>query len=162
MFMLMHISINPDQHNAWSWTKIIFSFFVSTFKLLTILWYFFPGENRGHGLYNTHRLRYKGQVAQCSKCTAISLTVFVFSVIFLSSLALAFIRPFDFTQECRVKDAPQFIEVIDHDDYEYYEQEVDLKTEDGTIFPWDDIRLPKFIKPVRYDIGIINRIDSLK
>ena len=123
---------------------------------------FFPGENRGHGLYNTHRLRYKGQVAQCSKCTAISLTVFVFSVIFLSSLALAFIRPFDFTQECRVKDAPQFIEVIDHDDYEYYEQEVDLKTEDGTIFPWDDIRLPKFIKPVRYDIGKINRIDSLK
>ena len=87
-------------------------------------YHFFTGESR-HGLYNTHRLRYKGQVAQCSKCTAISLTVFVFSVIFLSSLSLAFIRPFDFSQEC-VKELPDFVEVVDENDYDYYNEEIDL------------------------------------
>ena len=61
---------------------------------------FISGESQ-HGLYNTNR-KHKNynHVAQCSKCTAISLTVFIFSVIFLSSLSLAFIRPFDFSQEC--------------------------------------------------------------
>jgi hypothetical protein len=64
--------------------------------------YFFSGESR-QGLYNPGAKRNiysKGQVAQCSKCTAISLTVFVFSVIFLSSLSIAFIRPFDFNDVC--------------------------------------------------------------
>ena len=63
-------------------------------------------------------------MAQCSKCTAIALTIFVFSVIFLSSLAIAFIRPFDFNQACPVYDN-DFVEVHEPEEYEY-ETEDDL------------------------------------
>ena len=123
---------------------------------------FLTGESR-HGLYNSHRLRYsKGQVAQCSTATAIALTVFVFSVIFLSSLSLAFIRPFDFSQECAKKELPEFVEVVDEDEYEYYEESMlDMTATNGQPFPWDDIRLPTFIQPVRYDIELTPNLTSL-
>lgn len=102
---------------------------------------------------------YKGHVAQCSRCTAISLTVFIFSVIFLSSLSLAFIRPFDFTEECPSAD-DDLVEVQEPDYYEYEEEE-DLVATNGEPFPWDDIRLPTFIKPVRYDIELTPNLTSL-
>ena len=106
-------------------------------------------------------MSYKGHgVAQCSKCTAISLTVFIFSVIFLSSLSLAFIRPFDFSHECPSLDV-EFVETKETDDYYDYDEEEDLIATNGEPFPWDDIRLPKFITPVRYDIELTPNLTSL-
>ena len=70
-------------------------------------------------------------MAQCSKCTAIALTIFVFSVIFLSSLAIAFIRPFDFNQACPVYEN-DFVEVHEPEEYEY-ETEDDLIATNGMI-----------------------------
>ena len=122
---------------------------------------FIAGESR-HGLYSTNRKHIYGKghhVAQCSKCTAIALTIFVFSVIFLSSLAIAFIRPFDFNQACPVYDN-DFVEVHEPEEYEY-ETEDDLIATNGEPFPWDDIRLPEFIKPVRYDIELTPNLTSL-
>ena len=63
-----------------------------------------PGESR-HGLYNPNGKRdlyERGHVAQCSRCQAVSLTIFIFTAIFLSSLSLAFIRPF--TTECAIEE----------------------------------------------------------
>jgi len=123
---------------------------------------FLSGESQ-HGLYNTNR-KHKNynHVAQCSKCTAISLTVFIFSVIFLSSLSLAFIRPFDFSQECPRSSfpAPSFIETQE-DEYYDYEEEEEIIATNGETFPWDDLRLPKFIHPVRYDIELTPNLTSL-
>ena len=102
-----------------------------------------------------------GHVAQCSKCTAISLTVFIFSSIFLSSLSLAFIRPFDFNQECPVGQAPSFIETQEDSDYYDYEEEDGIIATNGETFPWDDLRLPTFINPVRYDIELTPNLTSL-
>ena len=123
----------------------------------------FSGESR-HGLYNTNRKSHgmygKGHVAQCSKCTAISLTVFVFSVIFLSSLCLAFIRPFDFKADCPAVFL-DFIETQDSEDYYDYEEENELLASNGEPFPWDDIRLPAFINPVRYDIELTPNLTTL-
>ena len=120
------------------------------------------GESR-HGLYNTNRKHHynRGHVAQCSKCTAISLTVFIFSVIFLSSLSLAFIRPFDFSQECPKGGlGPVFIPTEEDYDPEYEEDDEIIAT-NGETFPWDDIRLPAFINPVRYDIELTPNLTSL-
>lgn len=58
----------------------------------------FPGDSR-HGLYNNTSKRdlyERGHVVtQCSKAQAIFITVFVFTAIFLTSLAGAFVRPFN-------------------------------------------------------------------
>ncbi len=99
-------------------------------------------------------------MAQCSKVTAISLTVFIFSAIFFSSLALAFIRPFDFSHECPAVDV-DFVETHETEDYYEYEEEEELVATNGEPFPWDDIRLPTFIKPVRYDIELTPNLTSL-
>ncbi len=33
-------------------------------------------------------------------------------------------------------------------------EEIELISTDGQEFPWDDIRLPRFIRPIRYDIEL--------
>ena len=87
--------------------------------------------------------------------------MFIFSVIFLSSLSLAFIRPFDFSQECPKGGlGPVFIPTQE-DDYYDYEEEEEIIATNGETFPWDDIRLPAFINPVRYDIELTPNLTSL-
>ena len=86
--------------------------------------------------------------------------MFIFSVIFLSSLSLAFIRPFDFSQECPKGLAPVFIPTEEDYDPDYEEEEEIIAT-NGETFPWDDIRLPAFINPVRYDIELTPNLTSL-
>ncbi len=64
--------------------------------------FFFLGDSR-HGLYNgggavsagKKELYEGGHVAQCTKAQAIGITVFVLTAIFLTSLAVAFVRPFN-------------------------------------------------------------------
>lgn len=116
------------------------------------------GESR-HGLYNSNKrdLYERGHVAQCSRCTAVTLTVFIFTTIFLTSLAAAFVRPFDFSGEC-----PTYSEFEDHPDiHETVLDEEDLLATNGEPFPWDDIRLPSFIQPVRYDIELTPNLTTL-
>ena len=58
------------------------------------------GDSR-HGLYNGggvsgKREMYEGRhLAQCTRGQAIGITVFVVTAIFLTSLAIAFVRPFN-------------------------------------------------------------------
>jgi hypothetical protein len=81
-------------------------------------------------------------VAQCSKAQAIAITVFVVTMLFLTALAAAFIRPF---HDCALEDLPLL-----HSD----SKEVEPEATNGETFPWDDVRLPKFITPIRYDIEL--------
>jgi hypothetical protein len=41
------------------------------------------------------------------------------------------------------------------------EDEEDFIATNGDTFPWDDIRLPSFIKPIRYDIELTPNLTSL-
>ncbi|XP_059093631.1 endoplasmic reticulum aminopeptidase 1-like isoform X1 [Tigriopus californicus] len=102
------------------------------------------GDSR-HGLYATSKkdLYEQGPVAQCSKAQAIALTVFVFTALFLTSLAAAFVKPFNI--ECPVEEIAEV---------EVPSDEPELVATNGEEFPWDDIRLPSFITPIRYDIEL--------
>ncbi len=40
------------------------------------------------------------------------------------------------------------------------EEQVELTATNGEEFPWDDIRLPKFIQPIRYDIELSPNLTS--
>ena len=63
---------------------------------MTLIILLFLGESR-NGLYgNTGKrdLYERGHVATCSRGQAVALTVFIFSSIFFTSLAIAFVRPF--------------------------------------------------------------------
>ena len=88
--------------------------------------------------------------------------MFIFSVIFLSSLSLAFIRPFDFSQECPKGGlGPVFIPTEEDYDPDYDDDDDEIIATNGETFPWDDIRLPAFINPVRYDIELTPNLTSL-
>ena len=77
---------------------------INRLKFIQMLIYEFPGESR-NGLYgnstNKRDLYERGHVATCSRGQAIALTVFIFSAIFFSSLAVAFIRPFSVEETIR-------------------------------------------------------------
>lgn len=84
-------------------------------------------------------------VAQCTKAQAIALTVFIFTAIFLTSLAASFGRPFGGSGPCPgdiIHDMPNHV------------VEPDLIATNGEEFPWDNVKLPEFITPVRYDIEL--------
>ncbi len=53
-----------------------------------------------------------------------------------------------------------FVETLDVYDDDY-EASGDLIATNGEAFPWDDIRLPNFIEPVRYDIELTPNLTSL-
>ena len=40
-------------------------------------------------------------------------------------------------------------------------KEEEIIATNGETFPWDDLRLPKFIHPVRYDIELTPNLTSL-
>ena len=72
----------------------------------------FLGESR-NGLYGNATgkkdLYERGHVATCSRGQAVALTVFIFSSIFFTSLAIAFVRPFSL-DEAISKVSPSYID----------------------------------------------------
>nr|XP_040569452.1 endoplasmic reticulum aminopeptidase 1-like isoform X3 [Lepeophtheirus salmonis] len=108
------------------------------------------GDSR-NGLYGVDKrdLYERGPAATCSKAQAVGLTIFIFTSIFLTSLVVAFIRPFN---NC---DSEDFI-ILDED----VSSSSPVAT-NGEEFPWDDIRLPMFIRPVRYDIEMTPNLTTL-
>ena len=56
---------------------------------------------------------------------------------------------------------PSFIETQEEDYYDDYEEDQEIIATNGETFPWDDLRLPKFINPVRYDIELTPNLTSL-
>ena len=77
--------------------------------------FYFLGESR-NGLYgnstNKRDLYDRGHVATCSRGQAVALTVFIFSAIFFSSLAVAFIRPFSIPETIHT---PSYLDHCDED-----------------------------------------------
>ena len=77
------------------------------------------GESR-NGLYGNSTgkrdLYERGHVAACSRGQAVALTVFIFSSIFFTSLAIAFVRPFTL-EEAFGKISPSY---LDHCDTELH------------------------------------------
>ena len=151
---------------------------------------FVPGDSR-HGLYGNASKRdyYErggvggGHVAVCSRGQAVALTVFVFSAIFFTSLAVAFIRPFSlrsvsggpatYLDHCYgtrfftstdgsylsgpATDETGSAVSGDQGDLDYEKEYTDASAwyegepmaTNGEPFPWNNVRLPKFIRPVR-------------
>lgn len=141
----------------------------------------FLGDSR-HGLYgNAHKrdLYERGHVAVCSRGQAIALTIFVFSAIFLTALSVAFIRPFSvggaygarsYLDHC----LDERLAVGDsksgksHDNNGGHHPKTSPSWDDGEPiatngepFPWNNIRLPTFIHPVRYDVELTPNLTTL-
>ena len=158
----------------------------SDFFLLAI-----AGDSR-HGLYgNAHKrdLYERGHVAVCSRGQAIALTVFVFSAIFFTALAVAFIRPFSlqglsgssggiksyvdhcygtsYVAQAAAKEAAEAEAGNAEAEEEgaatssVWSYDGEPIASNGEPFPWDDVRLPKFIQPVRYDIELTPNLTTL-
>ena len=108
-----------------------------------------------------------GHVAVCSRGQAVALTVFVFSAIFFTALAVAFVRPFSIGPGTGGS-GPNFDHcygsrydksTTDRVDDDYEKEYVDADpawtydgepvATNGEPFPWNNVRLPTFIKPVR-------------
>ena len=83
------------------------------------LYFCLLGESR-NGLYGNSTgkrdLYERGHVAACSRGQAVALTVFIFSSIFFTSLAIAFVRPFTI-EEAFGKISPSY---LDHCDSELH------------------------------------------
>merc|ERR1711879_637176 len=86
-------------------------------------------------VYSKRDLYERGHVAVCSHRQATCITVFVFTSIFLSSLVIAFARPWN---DCAATD---IIDAVD----DHTEAAKILTATNGELFPWDDVRLPIFI-----------------
>jgi len=82
---------------------------------------------------------------------ATCITVFVFSSIFLSSLVIAFARPWN---ECIIPEIPNNVD-------ETTEIEAVPVATNGETFPWDDVRLPIFIRPINYDLVLTPNLTTL-
>ena len=78
------------------------------------------GESR-NGLYGNSTgkrdLYERGHVAACSRGQAVALTVFIFSSIFFTSLAIAFVRPFTLEEAFGKVVSPSY---LDHCDSELH------------------------------------------
>eukprot|EP00088_Acartia_fossae_P062121 TRINITY_DN7480_c0_g1_i2.p1 TRINITY_DN7480_c0_g1~~TRINITY_DN7480_c0_g1_i2.p1 ORF type:complete len:963 (-),score=180.19 TRINITY_DN7480_c0_g1_i2:184-3072(-) len=103
---------------------------------------FLTGSNSSESrLYSKRDLYERGHVAVCSHRQALCITVFVFSSILATSIIVAFARPWN---DCHL-DVPAGIE-----------PEIDTTPHatNGEVFPWDDVRLPIFIRPISYDLEL--------
>jgi len=89
-------------------------------------------------------------------------------MIFLSALSIAFVRPFN--TECAVDESddnfmygltPNVVADDDDPDDDDQEDVEDFIATNGETFPWEDIRLPTYIKPIRYDIELTPNLTTL-
>jgi len=108
------------------------------------------GSSSSGRVYSKRDLYERGHVAVCSHRQAICITVFVFSSIFFSSLAIAFARPWN---DCGVPDYT--VETIP-------EAPKTPKATNGEEFPWNEVRLPIFIRPVSYDLDLTPNLETLE
>lgn len=114
---------------------------------------FLTGSNSSESrLYSKRDLYERGHVAVCSHKQAICITVFVFSSILATSIIVAFARPWN---ECGGL-------VGIGDDIIGVDEDVPLVATNGEYFPWDDIRLPIFIRPVSYDLELTPNLTTLE
>ena len=56
----------------------------------------------------------------------------------------------------KIKVTEKFVKLSDE-----FDKEEEIIATNGETFPWDDLRLPKFIHPVRYDIELTPNLTSL-
>jgi len=106
-------------------------------------------QEEGESRLNSKRDLYeRGHVAVCSHRQAICITVFVFSSILATSLIVAFARPWN---DCGGLVIPAL---------EVEEPHVPMAS-NGEVFPWDDVRLPIFIRPISYDLELTPNLTTL-
>jgi len=111
---------------------------------------FLTGSNSSESrLYSKRDLYERGHVAVCSHRQALCITVFVFSSILATAVSIAFIRPWN---TCDAVIEP-------------HEEELENLTPiatNGEEFPWDDVRLPIFIRPISYDLELTPNLTTLE
>ncbi|XP_023337488.1 leucyl-cystinyl aminopeptidase [Eurytemora carolleeae] len=110
---------------------------------------FLTGSGSSESRIHSKRDLYeRGHVAVCSHKQAICITVFVFTSIVATSFIVAFARPWN--------DCGSILETISVPEAPF----VPL-TETGEVFPWNDVRLPIFIRPISYDLELTPNLTTL-
>jgi len=109
------------------------------------------GSSESERLYSKRDLYERGHVAVCSHKQAICITVFVFTTILLSSLAIAFVRPWN---DCGINYTLE-------DSMDGSKTRGPPMATTGEVFPWDDVRLPIFIRPLSYDLELTPNLTTL-
>ncbi|XP_065165053.1 endoplasmic reticulum aminopeptidase 1-like isoform X2 [Atheta coriaria] len=91
-------------------------------------------------------------VAACSQKRALFIATVVFALLFLTSVIIAYT---DCT--CAGEKPPNFVD----EDWNVTKTFVPRAT-NGQIFPWNNVRLPPYIKPTRYNITIHPNLTTLE
>ncbi|KAK0159807.1 hypothetical protein PV327_010880 [Microctonus hyperodae] len=105
------------------------------------------------GLHKRSIYEHNG-VAVCSQKRALCIATVVFAILFAISLIIAFAGP---QNNCPCAgERPENLEI--EDDFENAEP---IAT-NGEIFPWDNVRLPSFAHPTRYNITIHPNLTTLE
>ncbi|XP_044741725.1 endoplasmic reticulum aminopeptidase 1-like isoform X2 [Chrysoperla carnea] len=98
----------------------------------------------------------KHGVAVCSQNKALVITAAVFITIFAVSIIIAYTGP---QSECSCAgEKPSNFQVEEYDSSKPF---VPIAT-NGQVFPWNNIRLPHFIRPFRYNITIRPNLTTLE
>jgi len=107
------------------------------------------GSGSSESRINSKRDLYeRGHVAVCSHRQAICITVFVFASIMTTSLIVAFARPWN---DCGGFQIPELVD----------ETPTIPTATNGELFPWDNVRLPIFVRPLSYDLELSPNLDTL-
>lgn len=109
---------------------------------------FLTGSGSSESRYSKRDLYERGHVAVCSHKQAICITVFVFTTILSTSIVIAFVRPWN---DCGFTTP---------DVEENTEPPVPIAT-NGEVFPWNNVRLPIFVRPISYDLELTPNISTL-
>jgi len=110
---------------------------------------FLTGSGSSESRLNSKRDLYeRGHVAVCSHGQAICITVFVFSSIVATSFIVAFARPWN---DCVNFEIPTTVE---------NKPDIPIAT-NGEVFPWNDVRLPIFVRPLSYDLELTPNLTTL-
>ncbi|XP_076160195.1 glutamyl aminopeptidase isoform X5 [Ptiloglossa arizonensis] len=104
------------------------------------------------GLHKRNIYEHNGVV--CSQKRALCITTVVFAILFAISLIIAFAGP---QNDCPcVGEKPANLEIEDDE-----KSSVPLAT-NGEVFPWNNVRLPTFAHPTRYNITIHPNLTTLE
>jgi len=110
---------------------------------------FLTGSGSSESRLNSKRDLYeRGHVAVCSHGQAICITVFVFSSIVATSFIVAFARPWN---DC-----------VNFEIATVVASKPDIPiAANGEVFPWNDVRLPIFVRPISYDLELTPNLTTL-
>ncbi|KAL1122590.1 hypothetical protein AAG570_002920 [Ranatra chinensis] len=96
------------------------------------------------------------RVAMCSQKRALCITVIVLSILFIISLIIAFGGP---QSDCPCAgEKPAFLDA--HGRINGTRNIIPIAT-NNELFPWNNVRLPHFVKPMRYHINIHPNLTTL-